>query len=341
MKKFIIPMVALTFGLAIAPSVKAVAPTDSCHQPGVDAGKSTCNVESKTYSIVLNGDAALDIEVEQDETFTVDLAGHKLTNYSNALAVILVKSGGTFTLQDSSTDKTGSVTTKDGSTGNVPIIDNKGTFDLQGGTITTQRVNTALIYNDKNANLTISGGSLKTSGGDGTLANSAWGLTNAGTTTITGGVFDQQGKVSLIQNEGSLIIDGGSYTASEESYSLITNSSNGENPSLTINNGDFQTNLVISSAEGAKNENTTITGGTFKNPSNIVEYLASGLEFDENGTVVEKKETPSSSTEAQNPKEDTNTKNPNTADNIVLYVTIATLAVISLGYVVVKNRVNN
>ena len=282
------------------------------------------NTNVTTIQLKANGSDA-GIEVRKGETVILDLNGQKLTNYcakngtesgcTGGSSVIEVEEGGKLTIIDSSNDKKGTITYKQG-TENVVAINNKGTLiieggniagssdiskdgkaysvvlnqgtmEVKGGTITSSSGNKAAAIHNLGT-ITISGGEIKTG------VEESWGLLNYGTATINGGTFSQGYKYSVIQNSGDMTIAGGDFktTGGGVHYALITNenvynTSNKGNATLKINNGKFESNIVLSYGTSGKGE-AVINGGTFDTTQNLGSFIAPDSELGEDGKIVKK-----------------------------------------------------
>ena len=275
-------------------------------------------------NLMVASDAGL--EVADGENVILDLNGKTLTNYcaSNdsprgctaGSATIEVRKGGTLTITDSSNGE-GTITQKAG-TKDIVVIDNKGTLNIEKGTIkglagvTTGQTPISVILNQGTMNMsggTVISNDAELSAGIHNLANGilnitgdakietgfqlSWGVLNYGKTTITGGTFTQKYQYSVIQNSGDMTIENGTFKSDvEDAYALITNenvanSAKTGNASLTINGGDFKGNVVLSYGTSKKGE-AVINKGNFDTQQDISGFIALGSELDEEGNVVKK-----------------------------------------------------
>lgn len=237
----------------------------------------TLEEESGVYKMSLEKDVAHDLEIKNGQKVVLNLNGHNMTNYTEAVSTIYVENGAELTIEG-----TGSVSQKTGSTNSV--IGNYGKLVINGGSFVAGSTRQASIYNA--GTLEFTSGSLTTS------ANDVFGLTNVGTATIKGGTFTQAHNYSVINNAGTMTIEDGKFTIAEGNtlaYSLITNQSPADKKAtLTIKNGDFTGNKgVFFNEEG---DEIAISGGTYKaeDTTDIEEFLTDGLELGTDGKVAQK-----------------------------------------------------
>ena len=147
-----------------------------------------------------DSDACLTIENEKD--FTIDLNGHTLsrgrTTVDDNGSVIVVKSGASLTVMDSSGDNSGKIT--GGYSKNGGAIINEGTLTIEGGTITENVAakEGGAIYNK--GTLAVSGGSINNN-----VSEDGGGIFNGGTATVTGVTITGNSAI----NAGSGIFDQG------------------------------------------------------------------------------------------------------------------------------------
>ena len=326
-KKFVLASLMFALIMCIIPNVHAAYEFDKDNPTQKEqiekiGGNGT---KEAPYELKLKTDAIQDFHIKKEANIyvVIDLAGHKLTNYTQDNSVIFIEDpNSSVTIKDSSNGK-GVIELK-GFTKEVPVINNVGTLIIEGGTINSNNSSSGKrstgIYNA--GNLTITGGNINTT------SDNAWGITNLGTTVINGGTFNQNKKLAMIMNSADLTINDGKFIANgtQGQEAMITNDpgdeGNSGNVIAKIAGGDFQTQNVIYEEGKATTE---ISGGTYANPDNIVKYLANGYEL-KNGKVV-KVEQPVAPTESKD-----NTKNPNTSDTIIYSVIAITISAIGLAF---------
>ncbi|MBQ4030637.1 MAG: InlB B-repeat-containing protein [Bacilli bacterium] len=242
--------------------------------------------------------------IENTKSVTLDLQGHTLnitsTWYNN----------GTLTIMDSSDGKTGILQS---SASGVNFMNNTGTVNLNGGTITSS---TAYIYNkglinldgsdlnfrtiyaisNDNANVVIDSGSITINSGE----NKAYAITGKGTTTMNGGTITTQnktqgaiylgGNMSFILNNGEINASGSSVYGEGGTFTMnggkMTSAGTGvhfySGATININGGEIYSNgtavYLCTYPAGILN----ITGGkihgdnTGVGMSNYYAYSASG-----------------------------------------------------------------
>ena len=247
-KKLIFTMMALTMFMG---SAKAITVEGLKNYEGREEAshiKVECTGEdTKNCALTLIDDAVQDIVISKDEKVTIDLAGHKLTNYCEGCSVIAFGenvTGASLTIKDSK--GTGVITAKEGTNENIPLVNvAKGnTLLVEGGIFEVTKKGSTGIYNA--GTLTINNITVKTK------VDGAWGVTNINNATIKNGNFVQGANFSVIMNSGKMDIADGSFTVegTGNHYSLLTNTKNDAGTlakaDLTITGGEFV------SAEGAK-----------------------------------------------------------------------------------------
>ena len=175
------------------------------------------------YELKLTGDAKQDLVVGPTDEVTLDLAGHKMENYTANNATIVIKEGGKLTIKD--TAENGEIKQKGSETG-VETIVNKGTLVIEGGKYTTDKktANLAVIRNEGILTMTA-----------GTISGENECLQNIGTATISGGTIEEKGNFYAVRNEGKMTISGTSTVIKSESNntSIIGNIGK-NNPELTV-----------------------------------------------------------------------------------------------------------
>ena len=224
-------------------------------------------IEAGATTVTLLQNVTEDVTIAANQTVTLDLAGHTLTNKSGDT----ITNNGTLTVTDSSAKKTGA-------------IDN----------VTHGK---AALKNEEGATATLNGGTFKRSKETGTKDNTFYTILNHGDMTINDGTTVElllsdgkpAGYSSLIDNgyysgkpangkNATMVIDGGKFDGGK----YVKNDSYGE---MTINGGTF--------TNGASNalfncNNLTINGGTFDpadSASGIV-LACKGKPGAENGQVT-------------------------------------------------------
>ncbi len=255
-----------------------------------NAINSTQSGESKT--IKLTGDCVSQsgppINVSNGQSITIDLNGYSIdrglaeaTEPNGAGFVLNVSGGSELTIEDSSTDGTGTITGGYNATGGgVGII--KGTLNINGGSITGNRASLfgggVYIYEEGTVNLNggnISGNTAVSVGGgvcvNGTLNISGGSITGNTTSVNTGndgnggGVYVESGTMAMtdgsISNNtadsgGGIFIAFGSFTLSGGSISSNTANWNGGGIFLRY---DDDKSISISGA--VIKENTAESGG--------------------------------------------------------------------------------
>lgn len=119
-------------------------------------------------NVVLAGDITATVEIEVNQNIIIDLNGFTLDG-GTASGTPAIRNYGTTTIIDSSDDQSGVIQRSDASGGSYYVIDNHGTLNITGGTITNNSGSpdkwqgSSLIRNigtsaDSNATLNISGG---------------------------------------------------------------------------------------------------------------------------------------------------------------------------------------
>ena len=195
---------------------------------------SAINDATDGQTVVLLNDVTESITISKEKNVVLDLAGFKLTNQAGEDSIFVVL-GGTLTVKDSSTGKTGVV---DNISHGRAAIFNNGTVILEAGKYIRS------METGKNSG--ISGG------------NSYYNILNHGTMTVGEGVaVEQTGAFSSLFSNGYF-----TYSSTDPRMGHV-DGINAKNPSLTINGGTFSGGLnTIKNDDGAV---LTITGGTFTN----------------------------------------------------------------------------
>lgn len=319
-------------------NVEAISPAEI----GYSGSNVTSENREGTYYLTLTGDAVQDLIVSDGETVVLDLNGHTLVNYTDAVETIKVNEGGVLTIVDNSAEKTGAVSQVETSTygpitnygtliiesGNFTtpldfyVVRNEGAnLTINGGNFTTGSTTTSLIgnikYNELSADLptmTINGGTFEA--GSDVIRN------NENTAvTITGGTFTSQSAFAL-DNLGSATVTGGTFTSVENS--AIRHQIDSTNPDFSSFN---ITNAALNSAtdkgdyaiyDRAVNEDVT-------DDYNVT--------TDADGNLVLEELTPVTDV-TEETEEVSNEENPNTSDGILLFLglTIVGFAGTALAY---------
>lgn len=317
--KFLL-MIAMAFVLASATSVSAITAST------IDGLGASTSKDGEYTKILLEENVSLDLEIEDGEKVILDLNGYTFTNYTDGCSSIYIKKGGELTIISS--QEGGKINQK--ATSTAPVINNAGTLIIEDGTIEASARRQASVYNA--GDLTVRGGTITTT------ANDVFGLTNEGTTTITGGNFIQAYNYSIINNANTMKIQGGNFTISEgntAAYSLITNQGSATNASLEITNGTFNANAGVFFND--KENTIAISGGSYSH--DISDYVADGYtmtEQDGKFVLTEAEDVKEPETSEPSKEDTTIEKNPNTYDNILIYVGLAFVGSIALGYSIKK-----
>lgn len=319
-------------------NVEAISPAEI----GYSGSNVTSENREGTYYLTLTGDAVQDLIVSDGETVVLDLNGHTLVNYTDAVETIKVNEGGVLTIVDNSAEKTGTVSQVETSTygpitnygtliiesGNFTtpldfyVVRNEGAnLTINGGNFTTGSTTTSLIgnikYNELSADLptmTINGGTFEA--GSDVIRN------NENTAvTITGGTFTSQSAFAL-DNLGSATVTGGTFTSVENS--AIRHQIDSTNP-------DFSSFNIT---------NATLNSATDKGDYAIYDRAVNedvtddyNVTTDADGNLVLEELTPVTDV-TEETEEVSNEENPNTSDGILLFLglTIVGFAGTALAY---------
>ena len=261
--------------------------------------------------ITLTGDVTLSdaYTVNEGETVTIDLAGHKITNAANKHTII---NKGTLTIKDSGEDGQlinnaadhSALQNEPGATATIEngkvyksnntnrndyyVITNHGTLTINGGTITSDSSHSSAIENgwyipSQNtsktyANLTINAGevsNLNASGGLYTLKNDDYGIM-----TINGGTFSNTTEgAGTVLNWNKLTVNDGTFNAANAAIATMAESSatdasvpkhEYEQGSTTITGGTFKGGLGTNETY-SKAISVVVSGGTFSSDvSNVI-----------------------------------------------------------------------
>lgn len=158
---------------------------------------------------------------------------------------------------------------------------------------------------------------------------------DGGVMTINGGNYTASG-AGAFQNANKATINGGTFTQTNAEKPLLYNQhyAGGNNEGiLEINGGLFKyaEDTFVETTEGSK---ITIKGGAFSFAPEE-EYIADGVEFEENDNHLWTVKAP---TELPEDNEEEEEKNPATADNLFTFVAIFAGALVTLGATLVASK---
>lgn len=275
----------------------------------------TANADNVTITLADNTTES--ITIPEGKTFTLDMAGHTLTNAADVDTIVnngTLTINGTGTIDNVSNDK-------------APIINN-GTLTLLKGTV-TRSAEAGVSGNDDGGNsyytilnhgdMTIgaadgdnSGITVTAMGGHSSLISNGWydstGKTaenDTCTMTINGGTFtggkycfknDELGEVAInggtytgctdntLLNWHKMTINDGSFTSTKASVPNVLNGTYQQGVGhLEIAGGEFTTanGANIGMINGYTSSDITITGGTFSSKVGLSSYMPEGYEIDE------------------------------------------------------------
>lgn len=330
-------------------------------------------VEEKegVYYVTMGTNISTDFIIQKGEEVVLDLNGYTLENFTLGCEAIKVLAGGKLTIVDSSTEKTGTITQKDGST--YGVITNLGTLIIQGGNFITNQ-NFYIVRNE--ADMIIEGGKFSSTGNTSMIGNIR-STDEEGNEilenevipklVINGGEFKAVSNV-VINNQNSVVeINGGNLTSEKayaldnlatatvtngtlisESYSAIRMNVRGEeipkNLTLTISGGNFvslkeaKSDIVLALGDieaPASSNLVTITGGTFSN--DVSGFLGDAYEVvtdSEGNQVVQEKHHPSfEQPEPEEPSKPSEEipNTPQTYDSVIVSVGIGVLSFIAIA----------
>lgn len=275
----------------------------------------TANADNVTITLADNTTES--ITIPEGKTFTLDMAGHTLTNAADVDTIVnngTLIINGTGTIDNVSNDK-------------APIINN-GTLTLLKGTI-TRSAEAGVGGNDDGGNsyytilnhgdMTIgvadgdnSGIAVTAMGGHSSLISNGWydstGKTaenDTCTMTINGGTFtggkycfknDELGEVAInggtytgctdntLLNWHKMTINDGSFTATKAAVPNVLNGTYQQGVGhLEIAGGEFTAanGANVGMINGYTSSDITITGGTFSSKVGLSSYMPEGYEIDE------------------------------------------------------------
>lgn len=158
---------------------------------------------------------------------------------------------------------------------------------------------------------------------------------DGGIMVIDGGTYKASG-AGAFQNANKATINGGVFTQTNAQKPLLYNQhyAGGNNEGiLEINDGLFRyaEDTFVETTEGSK---ITIKGGAFSFAPEE-EYIADGVEFEENGNHLWTVKAP---IELPEDNEEEEEKNPATADNLFTFVAIFAGALVTLGATLVVSK---
>ena len=226
-------------------------------------------------AIILNRDVTLTAAVDVGKQVTLDLNGHQITNAAESYTadyLVSVKRGGDLTIQDSSSGKTGAITSDTILCGVKMTIsgeDDDATaakLTVDGGTIQGETYGISGNGTRHNTEITINGGTIKTASDNGT------GIYHPqdGSLTVNGGSIT--GNTGIEIRSGSLTVTGGTISGRNGEPTVSDNG----NGTTTSNTG-----IAIAQHTTKKPITVTITGGTISGGAAVYE---SNPENNEEGT---------------------------------------------------------
>lgn len=228
----------------------------------------------------LDGAAELTECLEIKKDFTLDLAGHHLRIYVkvNASDGINIADGVFFRIKDSSDHSTGKLTVINYYGGPGIIISSSGELIIESGTVDVTGSDGAAIGGVNNGSvgkITITGGTVKATGGKNSAGIGGGSGSNGGTVIIKGGTVIADGGTGSAGigggyggAGGTVIIEGGTVTANGNGQGAgIGGGYGGAGGTVTITGGSVTatggTNGAgIGGGAGGAGATVTITGGT-------------------------------------------------------------------------------
>lgn len=223
---------------------------------------------SEGQTVALRGDVTESVTVPNGKNLTLDLAGHKLTN-TDEQHTVTVADGGTLTVTDSSTNKTGVI---DNVSHGKGALVNYGTAIVKGGTFTrsaeasispTNSGGNSWYVIDNQGTLTFNGGSVVNDSKFSSLIRNL-----NGTLTINDGTFEN-GFIALKNDDGgTLNVAGGTVTSDEQSIQSWS--------TTNITGGTLNGRVTAWGYAGSPNESVlTISGGTINGDVQSINYMDS------------------------------------------------------------------
>ena len=237
------------------------------------------------YTLKLLRDYRSNIDITNDNNFSfkLDLNGHVINNSSNFEPTITHSGGGTLTIIDDSSNKTGKVTTMERDFRTTILSNGIGNLCINGATVeNTSLSGYAIInneYNESYGNVTITGGKVYTTD------SSSVAIMNQcnGDILITGGeVYCLGGSPFVIENclGGNITILGGTVYTTSSTTMTIYNTSNGK---ITIGGSaiirgkrDNSYGAIVLASGNASDTVLEITGGLIENENGTAIYYLDG-----------------------------------------------------------------
>lgn len=226
------------------------------------------------------------VEVEDDSTVTLDLNGYTITDKDwaptdSADYLLAVKRGGNLTINDSSANKTGAITTtnekiyvavkltiKDESTEENAEA---ATLTVNGGTLRAPFYGISGNGMRHNTKLTIYGGTIEGTKGTGIYQP------QDGTVTINGGTIT--GLTGIEIRSGQLDVNGGTFISTAKKYEAVKNDSGTTVTGAAIAVSQHTTGKIIA---------VTIDGGTFEGPKSFVETNVQQAPVEGSSAIINK-----------------------------------------------------
>lgn len=359
-----LPVAAFVSGMAVVPSVFADGLPAECSDVDSKDGLMTALGNSQCTTINLKQGASINditglLTVNRD--LTLNLNGGTITRTNPSGNAVIDVTSGTFTLigdgnivysgngngptaaivaeaNSTVTVKGGTLTADNGiaamganSTVNFEggeiiaaqnAINSSGslasesTIKISGGTITA---GAAVVYMPQTGNLDITGG---------TQTGYVGVVTRAGVVNITGGTLKATGEGSKQIGDADVEFPGGVAVIVDDKtpgYDGDAKATIGAGATIEATNTEYGAVLAYENTDNAGDVITIAAGATFNGVAPQTAYLG-GLVVGPNNVVMTEAEA-----EALNRQEEETTENPNTADPVALYVTIAAVALVGLG----------
>ena len=241
-------------------------------------------------NITLTADITLSekLTIGNGQTVTIDMNGHKLSRSLSAnenYGMVIYVNGGNLTIDDSSSDKSGSIEGGRSYNGAGILCESGSTLIVNGGTFTNNDVSRTesgnqgrggAIFMNPNTTLTINGGVFDGNsayqGGAIYLDDNSTVSGTVATATISGAEFKNcwvTGDGGAIYNQGKLTVSNCTFTGNKSTDGGgIYNDSGAQ---LTSNGSTYTSNSVTEHGGGGMTNYGTLTvnGGTFTNNSGI------------------------------------------------------------------------
>ena len=183
LRKVMMLVIIMMVGFMVMPNVHAEYKFDAGGSAKDQITQTGSGTEEDPYKLELKDTAIQDFHIKPGSNIhvVIDLAGHKLTNFTGNNSVIYIEDpNSSVTIEDSKGSGVIELNEEKEITNSVPVITNLGTLIVKGGIINSNNNSgerSTGIYNT--GNLTITGGTVKTE------SDNAWGITNLGTTLST------------------------------------------------------------------------------------------------------------------------------------------------------------